>query len=301
MKQPRIFNEVGNTPMVRLEKIEKHFHLPGAIYAKVESQNPSGSVKDRPARLMLMNAINSGLINESSTIIEATSGNFGISLALFSSHLGLPCMIIMPSNASLGRIKMLERYRAKVILTDASLGMKGANDLCEKMMQKNENYVWLNQFNSPINPLAHYETTGAEILKSVNDVDAIIAGIGTGGTISGIGRYAKEHNPNIRIIGAEPTKSAVINGHPSGIHAIAGIGAGFIPNTLWLEYIDEVDMITDEEAFAWRSAIMDIEHIGVGISSGANLAAAVHLLQKTTIKNPKIVVIFPDGDDRYDK
>ena len=291
---------VGNTPIIELRHVEEEFGLSCRLFAKVELFNPAGSVKDRIALAMIEDAERNGLLNDDSVIIEPTSGNTGIGIASIAAMKGYRCILTMPSSMSIERRKLLAAYGAELELTDASLGMKGAIAKAEELRDSIPNSIILGQFTNPANPKAHYETTGPEIYRDLGgNIDVFVAGIGTGGTISGVGKYLKEQNPDIKVIGVEPASSAVISGEPAGPHKIQGIGAGFIPQTLNLDVLDDVSKVTNEEAFEFAKLIASLEGFLVGISSGAALAAAVKEAKKEENKNKNIVVLFPDNGDRY--
>ena len=294
------YDLVGKTPLVELRHIEEEFGLCCHLYAKVELFNPAGSVKDRIALAMIEDAEKKGLLNDESVIIEPTSGNTGIGIASIAAMKGYRCILTMPSSMSIERRKLLAAYGAEIVLTDAALGMKGAIAKVEELHESTPHSIILGQFTNPANPMAHYKTTGPEIYDDLDgNIDVFVAGIGTGGTISGVGKYLKEYIANVKIVGVEPASSAVISGEPSGPHKIQGIGAGFIPQTLDLDVLDEVSKITNEEAFEFGRLVASLEGFLVGISSGAALAAAVKEAQKEENKGKNIVVLFPDSGDRY--
>lgn len=289
--------KVGNTPFVELKNIEKKHELKSKIFAKVESKNPAGSIKDRIAYEMISAAIKEGKIDDDTLIIEPTSGNTGIGIAYICKELGLKANIVMPSSMSKERIEFMEKYGAKVILSDGSLGMKGAIELANMIHKENPNSIILNQFGNMNNPLAHYKTTGPEIYFANKNIDILVAGVGTGGTLTGVGRFLKEKNPNLKVIAVEPSGSPVLSKGISGKHKIQGIGAGFIPETLDRSLIDEIVTVEDEKAFEFAREMNSLEKIGVGISSGAAVYASVLVAKKYLNKN--IATILPDGIDRY--
>ena len=296
----KTFDLVGNTPLVELTHIEEEFSLNCHLYAKVELFNPTGSVKDRAALYMIQDAEEKGLLSDDSVIIEPTSGNTGIGIASISAMKGYRCILVMPSSMSIERRKLLKAYGAEIVLTDASLGMKGAIAKAKELKEETPHALILGQFDNPANVRSHYETTGPEIFRDLNGrVDIFVAGIGTGGTISGTGKFLKENIENVKIVGVEPASSAVISGNPSGPHKIQGIGAGFIPTILDLDIIDEMSPVGDEEAFEFARLVSNLEGLLVGISSGAALCAAVKEAQKEDNKNKNIVVLLPDSGDRY--
>lgn len=291
MKYDNVLDLIGNTPLVKLE----NYSGDKIIYAKLEKVNLAGSIKDRVAKVMIEKAIEDGLINNETTIIEPTSGNTGIGLALICSVKKMKCIIVMPASMSKERIQLMKAYGAQVVLSDAKLGMKGAVDEANRIHNDIKNSFIPSQFGNYNCVLAHYLTTGPEIYTDFKEIDCLIAGIGTGATISGVGKYLKEKNPNIHIVGVEPSSSPLLTKNKSGAHKIQGIGANFIPKNYLSEYVDEIIDITDEEAY--EKAIVCAKNYGlfVGISSGAALAAINHLSNK--YKN--IVAILPDGGERY--
>ncbi len=285
---------IGNTPLVRLKRIEEYFNLNVELYGKLESVNLTGSIKDRPAYQILTKAH----LKENSIIVEASSGNMGISLAAIGSYLGYRVIITMPENMSKERIELMKLYGAEVLLTKKSLGMKGAIEEALCFKKRYQNVFLPNQFENPENWLAHYETTGPEIGIALPELDILVAGIGTGGTITGVGKYLKEKNSAIRIIGVEPASSPVLTEHRAGAHGIQGIGAGFVPKILCKDWIDEVLTCRDEEAFEGANILLKIEKLWVGISSGAALAAALRVAKRAENKGKKIAFIMPDHGSR---
>ena len=291
---------VGNTPLIELTNLEKELDLKAKIFAKVESFNPAGSVKDRVALNMILDAENKGVLTPGATIIEPTSGNTGIGLASIGAMRGYKVILTMPSSMSKERIMLLKAYGAEVVLTEASLGMKGSLQKADELNKEIPNSVILGQFVNPANPEMHYKTTGPEIYNDLNgQVDYFVAGIGTGGTISGTGRYLKEKNPNVKVIGVEPFSSPLLTKGTAGPHKIQGIGANFVPDTLDQKVYDEIMDITNEESMEFARILGKKEGFLVGISSGAALSAAIKIAKKEENKNKNIVVIFPDGGDRY--
>lgn len=284
---------VGNTPMLKLGYINN-----ANVYAKLEYLNPAGSIKDRVALYMINDAIKNNLINENSTIIEPTSGNTGIGLCAIAAKMGLKSIIVMPDTMSIERINLMKAYGAEVILTDGKLGMSGAIKKANELASQIEGSFIPDQFNNKSNPKAHYETTGKEIYNDLDGkVDVLVCGVGTGGTITGIGTYLKEKNPNIKIYAVEPKGSNVLSGGKAGAHGLQGIGAGFIPTILDVNLYDDVITITEDEAYKESRLFAKKEGILVGISSGAALAAVKKI--KDNHKNENIVVILPDTGDRY--
>lgn len=280
---------IGNTPMYHLENTN--------IYVKLEKYNPGGSVKDRAVLGMLEDAITKGLVQETTKLIEATSGNTGIALALLGAVYHIPVTIIMPETMSEERRKLVKAYGAELILSEGAKGMQGAIDVMKEMMEQDHSFVTLGQFDNPANANAHYETTGVEILNQVPDLDIFVACAGTGGTFSGIARRLKEHLPNVKCVIGEPSNSALLSGHPAGSHKIQGIGANFIPSILEQELIDDILLVDDEEAIAETIHFAKETGILVGISSGANIALAKRLASYDADKT--IVTIAPDGGEKY--
>ena len=291
---------IGNTPLLRLNNIEKKLNLNVTLLAKVEYFNPTGSVKDRIALSMIEDAEQKGIIHSDTIVIEPTSGNTGIGLASVCAAKGYKCILVMPENMSKERIKLIKAYGADVVLSPKEKGMKGAVDKAEELSKTYDSSFIPSQFENPSNPEIHYKTTGPEIYKSSNKkVDIFIAGIGTGGTISGTGRYLKEQNRNIKIIGVEPDDSPLLTKGKAGPHKIQGIGANFVPKTLDKKYIDEFMTATTEEAYEYARLAGKYEGILVGISSGAALAQAVKVAKRNENNGKTIVVLLPDSGDRY--
>ena len=287
-----VLDMIGNTPMVNLYNIGR-----GNIYVKLEKYNPAGSIKDRAVYYMVENLEKNGILKKGDVLVEATSGNTGIALSMIGSLKGYKVIIVMPETMSIERRTLMKAYGAKFILTDGSLGMKGSIEMMNKLLSENTNYISLKQFENEYNPLAHYETTGVEIYNQVKDIDIFVCGVGTGGTISGVGKYLKEQNPNIRVVAVEPEGSPVISKNKKGSHKIQGIGAGFIPKNYNKNVVDEVMTITDEESYKGVRIMAQKEGILVGISSGANVYAALKLCEMYPDK--KIVTVAPDGIDKY--
>ena len=287
-----VLDMIGNTPMVNLYNIGR-----GNIYVKLEKYNPAGSIKDRAVYYMVENLEKNGILKKGDVLVEATSGNTGIALSMIGSLKGYKVIIVMPETMSIERRTLMKAYGAKFILTDGSLGMKGSIEMMNKLLSENTNYISLKQFENEYNPLAHYETTGVEIYNQVKDIDIFVCGVGTGGTISGVGKYLKEKNPNIKVVAVEPEGSPVISKNKKGSHKIQGIGAGFIPKNYNENVVDEVMTITDEESYKGVRIMAQKEGILVGISSGANIYAALKLCEMYPDK--KIVTVAPDGIDKY--
>lgn len=287
-----VLDMIGNTPMIKLNNIGN-----SNIYVKLEKYNPAGSIKDRAVYYMVENLEKNGLLKKGDVLVEATSGNTGIALSMIGSLKGYKVIIVMPETMSVERRTLMKAYGAKLILTDGSLGMKGSIEMMNKLLSENTNYISLKQFENEYNPLAHYETTGVEIYNQVKDIDIFVCGVGTGGTISGVGKYLKEKNPNIKVVAVEPEGSPVISKNKKGSHKIQGIGAGFIPKNYNENVVDEVMTITDEESYEGVRIMAQKEGILVGISSGANIYAALKLCEMYPDK--KIVTVAPDGIDKY--
>lgn len=291
---------IGKTPLMELANYEKENKLNAKILAKLEYFNPAGSVKDRVAVKMLDEAEKSGVLKENAVIIEPTSGNTGIGLAAAGVARGYKVILTMPETMSVERRKLLKAYGAEIVLTDGSQGMNGAIKKANELKEKYENAFIPGQFINSANPMAHYETTGPEIWEDTDGkIDIFVAGIGTGGTISGTGKYLKEKNPKIKIVGIEPFDSPVITEGRSGAHGIMGIGAGFIPDTLDTHIYDEVITVKTEDAYAEGRTLAIKEGILVGISSGAALYGAKCLAQREENKGKTIVVLLPDSGERY--
>ena len=291
---------IGNTPLLHLNNLEKRLNLNVTLLAKVEYFNPTGSVKDRIALSMIEDAEKKGIIHNDTVIIEPTSGNTGIGLASVCAAKGYKCILVMPENMSQERIKLIKAYGADVVLSPKEKGMQGAVDKATELSKTYESSFIPSQFENPSNPEVHYRTTGPEIYKSSNKkVDIFIAGIGTGGTISGIGKYLKEQNRNIKIIGVEPNDSPLLTKGKAGPHKIQGIGANFVPKTLDKKNIDEFMTATTEESYEYARLVGKYEGILVGISSGAALAQAVKVAKRNENNGKTIVVLLPDSGDRY--
>lgn len=291
---------IGNTPLVEVKNIEKQEQLPARIALKLEAKNPGGSVKDRVALNMILKAEQEGLIKEGTTIIEATSGNTGIGLAMVAARRGYNVVIVMPDSMSIERRNLLKAFGAKLELTPGAKGMAGAIERANELAQELGNVFIAGQFENEANPEVHYLTTGPEIWNDTDGtVDIFVSGVGTGGTISGTGKYLKEENPNIQIVAVEPATSAVLSGREKGAHGIQGIGAGFIPNTLDTEIYDEIMTIEDEQAYQAGRQLAQTEGILVGISAGAAFAAAKELAKRPENKGKLIVALLPDTGDRY--
>ena len=291
---------IGNTPLLELSHIEKNENLEARILAKLEYFNPAGSVKDRVAKAMIEDAEEKGLLKAGSVIIEPTSGNTGIGLAAVAAAKGYEIIIVMPDTMSVERRKLMKAYGAKLVLTEGAKGMKGAIAKAEELAKETPNSFIPGQFVNPANPAAHKRTTGPEIWEDTDgNVDFFVAGVGTGGTVTGVGEYLKEKNPNVKVVAVEPETSPVLSNGVSGSHKIQGIGAGFVPDVLNTKVYDEVLAISNEEAFEFGKRVGKEEGVLVGISSGAALAAAVKLAKREENKGKTIVVLLPDTGDRY--
>lgn len=291
---------VGNTPLVELKHLEQKYHLKARLLAKLEYLNPAGSVKDRVAKAMIEDAEASGALKAGSTIIEPTSGNTGIGLAVVAAIKGYRIILTMPDTMSMERRNILKAYGAELVLTEGAKGMKGAIDKAEQLAKEIPDSFIPGQFDNAANPKAHRESTGPEIWKDTDgQIDCFVAGVGTGGTITGTGEYLKQKNPQIKIVAVEPSDSPVLSGGSSGPHKLQGIGAGFVPNVLNTGIYDEIMPIEGEDAFAASKELTKTEGILTGISSGAALHAAIELAKREEYAGKTIVVLLPDSGDRY--
>lgn len=291
---------VGNTPLFELVRLEKKYQLKSKLVVKLEYLNPAGSAKDRIAKAMILDAEEKGILKEGATIIEPTSGNTGIGLASLASARGYHVILTMPETMSVERRNLLKAYGASIVLTPGSLGMQGAIDEAHRLHQQIEHSVIMGQFTNQANVQAHYQTTGPEIYDdSDGQVDIFVAGVGTGGTITGTGRYLKEKKPSVQVVAVEPATSPLLSQGKSGAHGIQGIGANFIPDILDTHIYDEIIPVQDEEAYFWGREIAKEEGIMVGISSGAALFAAIQIAQREENADKMIVVLLPDTGDRY--
>lgn len=294
-----IIDLVGNTPIVELVRLEKKYGLKARLCAKLEYFNPAGSAKDRIAKAMILDAFSKGVIDRDSVIIEPTSGNTGIGLAFVCGTFGMRAILTMPDTMSKERQDLLKAYGAEIVLTDGKLGMKGAIEKANELAASIPNSFIPGQFTNPVNPKAHFETTGPEIWNDTEEkVDIFVAGVGTGGTLSGTGKYLKKMNPNIKVVAVEPEKSPLLSGGTAAPHGLQGIGANFIPETLDKSIIDEVITVGDEEAYAQTKELSE-EGILVGISSGAAVVAAKKLAQRPENEGKLIVTLLPDNGERY--
>ncbi len=291
---------IGNTPLVRLNGYQKEKKLDAELLAKLEYFNPAGSVKDRVALYMLLDAQEKGLLKRDSVIIEPTSGNTGIGLAAVAAEKGIRTIIVMPDTMSIERRNILKAYGAELVLTDGKLGMKGAIAKANELAEEIPHSFIPGQFTNDANPLAHYKTTGPEIWKDTDgDVDILVAGVGTGGTLSGAGRYLKEQNPDIQVAAVEPKDSPVLSEGKAGSHKLQGIGAGFVPRTLDMDIYDEVIPVTTQQAYDAARLLAREDAILAGISSGAALYAAEVLAKRPENRGKRIVVIIPDSGEKY--
>lgn len=291
---------IGNTPLLELSHLEKKFNLKAKIFAKLEYFNVTGSIKDRVAKSMIIEAEKSGILKPNSVIIEPTSGNTGIGLASVGTSRGYKVIIVMPETMSKERRQLIKAYGAELVLTDGSKGMNGAIEKAEELAKEIPNSFIAGQFTNPANPAIHRDTTGPEIWKDTEGkIDILVAGVGTGGTITGIGEFLKSKNPKTKIVAVEPASSPVLSKGISGSHKIQGIGAGFIPKVLNTKIYDEIIPINDEEAFETGRLLGQTEGILIGISSGAALSAALKLANQDENAGKNIVVILPDTGDRY--
>ena len=291
---------IGKTPLLELTHIEKELGLKAKILAKLEYFNPAGSVKDRVAKAMLDDAEKKGVLKPDSVIIEPTSGNTGIGLASVAAARGYRIIIVMPETMSVERRQLMKAFGAELVLTDGTKGMKGAIAKADELSKEIENSFIPGQFVNPANPQAHYETTGPEIFEDTDgSVDIFVAGVGTGGTVSGVGKYLKEKKPEVKVVAVEPQSSAVLSTGVAGKHKIQGIGAGFVPETLNTEIYDEILPVSDDDAFAIGKKIGKSEGVLVGISSGAAVYAAIELAKRPENEGKTIVALLPDTGDRY--
>lgn len=296
----KITELIGKTPIVRLLETERRYSTVAKIYAKLESFNPTHSVKDRAALYMVKEGVRRGLIREGGTVIEPTSGNMGISLSMLSAKYGYRAIIVMPENMSVERRKMILAYGGEVFLTEAERGMMGTMKRAGELAQEIKGAFIPSQFENPQNSLAHYETTGPEIYAKLGGrIDVFVAGVGTGGTLSGVGRYLKEQNPRVKVVAVEPIESAVLSGEKRGAHSIQGIGAGFVPPLLDMSLVDEVVAISSAEALERARELSRSEGIFAGVSSGAALSAAILLAGREENIGKTVVTLFPDGGEKY--
>ena len=300
MRFQSIAEAVGRTPLIELKNIGREYGLAAKLYAKAEFMNPAGSVKDRVAAEILSDAERRGLLKEGTLLIEPTSGNTGIGLAAIAAAKGYRLVIVMPETMSVERRQMIAAFGAELVLTDGQKGMAGAIAEAERLHRETKNSLICGQFVNPANPAAHYKTTGPEIWADTEGkADIFVAGVGTGGTVTGVGRYLKEKKPSIKVIAAEPASSPVLEGGKSGPHKIQGIGAGFVPEILDTKIYDEVVGVENEKAYEWARILARKEGILAGISSGAALFAAVQVSARKENEGKTAVVLLPDTGDRY--
>lgn len=300
----RIYREitelVGNTPILEPTNIEREHGLSATVLVKLECFNPAGSAKDRVGLKMILDAENKGILKKGSTVIEPTSGNTGIGLASVAAARGYKVILTMPDTMSIERRNLLKAYGAEIVLTEGKLGMSGAVQKAEELAKELPDSFIAGQFYNPVNPLVHYETTGPEIWRDTDGkVDIFVAGVGTGGTLSGVGKYLKEQNPDIKVIAVEPNDSPLLSKGTAGPHGIQGIGANFVPENLDRSVIDEIITVTTEEAYAAGKAMARLEGVLVGISSGAALHAALDVAKRPENKGKTIVALLPDTGERY--
>ena len=291
---------IGNTPLVEVANLEKAYNLKAKVLVKLEYRNPAGSVKDRIAQAMIEDAEKKGILKEGSVIIEPTSGNTGIGLAAIAAAKGYRAILTMPETMSVERRNILKAYGAEIVLTEGSKGMKVAIAKAEELAKEIEGSFIPGQFDNPANPKVHYETTGPEIWRDTDGkVDAFVAGVGTGGTVTGTGKYLKEQNPDVKVVAVEPASSPVLSQGKAGAHKIQGIGAGFVPKVLDTAVYDEIITVENDDAFAASKELTKKEGILTGISSGAALYAALQLAQRPEFEGKTIVALLPDSGDRY--
>lgn len=291
---------VGKTPLVEFKNIEKELGLKAKIFAKLEYFNPAGSVKDRIAKAMIEDAESKGKLKKGAVIIEPTSGNTGIGLASIAAAKGYRIIIVMPETMSIERRQIMKAYGAELVLTEGALGMKGAIAKADELAKEIPNAFIPGQFINPANPKAHFDTTGPEIYEDTDgNVDIFVAGVGTGGTVTGVGQYLKSKKPNVKVVAVEPETSAVLSTGKAGSHKIQGIGAGFVPEVLDTKIYDEIIPVSNEDAFLYGKLVGKKEGVLVGISSGAALSAAVNLARREENAGKNIVVLLPDTGDRY--
>ena len=291
---------IGGTPLLKLNHLMEKEALEANLFGKLEFFNPGGSVKDRIALSMILDAEEKGLLAPGGTIIEPTSGNTGIGLALVATLRGYHLILTMPETMSIERRSLLKAFGAEIVLTDGDMAMQGSIDKARELNQKIPNSIILEQFENPANPIAHEKTTAVEILDDLDgSVDIFVAGVGTGGTLGGVGKGLKEKNPDVQIIAVEPWSSQVLKGEPAGFHAIQGIGANFVPAVLDLDIIDEIIPVKDEDAYAYARVLTKTEGLLVGISSGAAVWAAIELARRPENAKKNIVVLMPDTGERY--
>ena len=292
--------KIGKTPLLEFTRIQQQESCFARIFGKAEYHNVGGSIKDRVALAIIEDAEKNRRLKTGGTVVEATSGNTGIGLALVAKAKGYRSVIFMPDTMSRERQELIKSYGGEVVLTDGKKGMQGAVEEAERFVENTSNCVLAGQFVNPVNVMAHYWGTAPEIFKALNGkVDILVAGVGTGGTISGIGKYLKEQNPQIKVVAVEPASSPLLSKGYAGAHGLQGIGANFVPKILDVTSYDEVQTVTEEEAFYWAKYARETENAFIGISAGASLCVAVRLAKQEENKNKNVVVILPDGGDRY--
>lgn len=300
----KVYNSVseliGKTPILQLSQIEKQKNLKANLFAKLECFNPAGSAKDRVAKAIIEDAKMSGKLKSNSVIIEPTSGNTGIGIASVAASMGYKVIVVMPETMSVERRMLMSAYGAEVVLTDGAKGMNGAIEKAKQLNEEIKDSIIAGQFTNPANPKSHYDTTGPEIYDDMDGkIDIFVAGVGTGGTITGVGKYLKEKNPNIKIVAVEPSDSAVLSGKNAGAHKLQGIGAGFVPQVLDTQIYDEIITVSADDAYMTANQIAKSEGVLVGISSGAAAYAAITLAKSQGNKGKNIVVLLPDSGERY--
>lgn len=298
-KYENILETIGDTPLVRLKKIEELYHIDNRLFAKLESFNPGNSVKTRPAYMMIKSMYDEGLVDSSYTFIESSSGNTGIGIALVGAYFGNKVIITMPETVSKERVDILKHYGASVYLTEADKGIKGSDELAEKLLKKTKKSIQPSQFDNPNNPLSHYCNTAVELEKELENIGYIFATVGTGGTVSGLGRYFKEKGLMTKIVAVEPKNSPVLSKGIAGKHKIQGTGPGFVPDNFNYNFVDEIILADDDQAYEMTKLLPRIEGISGGISSGACLITGINYLKEQGIKGKNIVFIFPDSGEKY--
>ena len=292
--------KIGNTPLVELVGIEKQFSLSAKLYAKLEFFNPGGSIKDRVGLAIIQDAEKKGLLKKGGVVIEATSGNTGIGLALVCKEKGYKAVIVMPDSMSVERRNLLASYGAEIVLTSGKLGMQGAVEKAEEIFKNTENCVLARQFENPVCANVHYQTTGVEVeSQTQGKVDIFVASVGTGGTLTGVGRYLKEKKKGVKVVAIEPKQSPLLSQGKAGAHGIQGIGANFVPSVLDRDIYDEILLVDESDAIAFSKLVKQTDNLFVGISSGANLAGAIALAKREENQGKHIVTVFPDGGERY--
>ncbi len=292
-----ILDTIGKTPLIKMQSLSKELNC--EFFVKLESFNPGSSVKDRLAKALIEDAEDKGILTAGKTIVEPSSGNTGIGIAMVAAMKGHKAIITMPETMTIERRKLIQAYGAEIILTPGEKGMKGAIQKANELIESDSSYIGLGQFENEANWKAHYNTTGPEIYNELGEIDYLIAGVGTGGTISGAGKFLKERRPNTKVVAVEPKDSPVLSGGAPGPHKIQGIGAGFIPNTLLKDVLDDIVTISYEEAREASSELATKEGIFCGVSSGAAIASAKKYIETNGIENKKVVVILPDSGERY--